>query len=407
MKTPTLVLFISIIIVCFNLSMKPIEEEIIKKTPPEKKIDVAAYFWPSCQNEARSKDKLWGEGIGEWEVIKKGKPRFEGHYQPRQPLWGYLMDDDPKAMEKQIDAATDHGVNVFIFDWYWYDGQPFLEEALNKGFLKARNKDKMKFYLMWANHDVPGSMWNPYRYKTDEILFEGNVSPSDYKTLVNRIINKYFKEPNYYKIGNKPVFSIYSLEELVQSFDGLEGTRKALEYLRSETLKAGFDGLHIQLVGNYGPNNSPSLGEDYLNVEEISKLLGASSVTMYNMAGNDYRRGDYLPYLEKASEVQDKWDKELTVPFVPVVSVGWDNTPRYLNMGKDSIIYFNNTPASFGAGLLKAKKFVQERPEQPQLMIINAWNEWVEGSYLQPDMLNGFGYLEAVKKVMQGSENDN
>ena len=370
-----------------------------------KVIDVAAYFWPSLQNEEISKEKLWSEGIGEWEVIKRSNPRFEKHYQPRIPFWGYELDDDPLVMEKQISEATDHGVNVFIFDWYWYDGEPFLEEALNDGFLKAKNKDDMRFYLMWANHDVPGNMWNPYRYESDSLVFNGNVTDKEFKLLVQRVVHTYFKQANYYRLDNKPVFSIYSLEELLQSFNTIQETKKALNYLRSETVKAGFDGLHLQLVGKYGKNNTPSLGGDLFNVEELSQLLEANSMTMYNMAGNEYRTGDYLPYMEKAEEIRDKWDKSLSIPFIPCISVGWDNTPRYLSMGKAEIIYFHNTPQSFGTGLQKAKMFLLERPQQPQLLIINAWNEWVEGSYLRPDMLNGYEYLEQVKTLV-GTEID-
>ena len=69
---------------------------------------VAAYIWPSCHNDPRGCDTLWSEGIGEWEVIQKGTPRFEGHYQPKVPLWGYEMDDDTQVMEKWIDVATAH-----------------------------------------------------------------------------------------------------------------------------------------------------------------------------------------------------------------------------------------------------------------------------------------------------------
>jgi hypothetical protein len=95
---------------------------------------VAAYIWPSCHHDERFGDMLWPEGIGEWEVIKKGTPRFEGHYQPKLPLLGYEMDNDPKVVEKWIDLAVEHGVNVFVYDWYWYDEGPFLESALNDGF---------------------------------------------------------------------------------------------------------------------------------------------------------------------------------------------------------------------------------------------------------------------------------
>ncbi|MDR0697596.1 MAG: glycoside hydrolase family 99-like domain-containing protein, partial [Tannerella sp.] len=93
--------------------------------PAKETYYVATYVWPSCHDEELSRNLLWPEGTGEWEVIRKGKKRFEGHYQPRRPLWGYEMDDDPQVVEKWIDVATSHGVNVFIYDWYWYNESPF------------------------------------------------------------------------------------------------------------------------------------------------------------------------------------------------------------------------------------------------------------------------------------------
>ena len=91
-----------------------------------------------------------------------------GHYQPKVPLWWYELDDDPEVMEKWIDTATDNGVNVFIFDWYWHDEGPFLESSLNNGILKAGNNEKMKFYVMWANHNVKRNYWNVHKYKDCE-----------------------------------------------------------------------------------------------------------------------------------------------------------------------------------------------------------------------------------------------
>jgi hypothetical protein len=371
----------------------------------ENNMVVAAYVWPSCHDEPMSRQALWSQGLGEWEIIKQGNPRFEGHYQPRVPLWGYQMDDDPVAWKKKINAATDHGVNVLIFDWYWYDGKPFLEEAVDSGFLKAPNSQKMKFYIMWANHDVPGNMWNHFRYKTDSLIWNGEVDWENFRIIVDRVIKQYFKLPNYFKINNEPVFSIYSLAELVQSFNGMEGTRKALDYFRDEVKKAGFPGLHVQLVGN-DSNGNPSLLKPQLaeakSMNEIISTLKINSVTMYNMAAGNARAGDYLRYGECAIKLREKWDSILEVPFFPCISVGWDNTPRYPLRGKESIVYYNNTPESFASYLQKTKEYVLDHPQQPPFLIINAWNEWVEGSYLEPDMLWGYGYLEAVKKVMSG-----
>lgn len=396
-----------VLIIAFCLSLLLLSACSPKKSNPgdNPEMYVAAYIWPSCHDEPMSREKLWGEGIGEWEIIQKGNPRFEGHYQPRVPLWGYKMDDDPKAWEQKIDAAVSHGVNTFIFDWYWYDKKPFLEEAVDSGFLGAANNHKMKFYLMWANHDVPGNMWNHFRYKSDSLVWNGEVDWENYKVIISRVIRQYFNQPNYFRIKNEPVFSIYSTAELVQSFNGLDETRKALDYFRDEVKKAGFPGLHIQLIG-YDINGNPFILKPELSegksIGEIVSYLGINSVTMYNMAGGNARTGDYLRYGECAIRLRQKWDSMLNVPFFPCVSIGWDNTPRYPLLGKESIIFFNNTPKSFASYLQKAREFVLNHPGQTPFLVINAWNEWVEGSYLEPDMLWGYGYLEAVKNVMSG-----
>lgn len=370
----------------------------------ENKYHVAAYVWPSCHDEERSREVFWGEGEGEWEIIKKGDPRFEGHYQPRIPLWGYQMDDDPVAFEKKIRAATEHGVNTFIFDWYWYDGEPFLESTLNKGFLVAPNNELMDFYLMWANHDVNGTMWNRYRYPKDTILWEGEVNWDQFKPMVERVISQYFKESNYFLIDGEPVFSIFSFRDLVNSFGDLAGTREALDYFRAEVKKAGFPGLHLQMLtmGMQGEAGIiPEDEADGMDLNEIAAYLGISSMTTYNwrMAGISE---DYVAWAEEGIARRNKWDERLDIPYFPVVSVGWDNTPRYGQMGQSQVVHRGNTPESFAAYLQQAKSYADQRPEQPPLILINAWNEWVEGAYLEPDMKWGYGYLEAVKKVMSG-----
>ena len=84
-------------------------------------IYVCAYVWPSCHDDSLAHRWLWEEGIGEWEVIKKGDKRFPEHYQPRLPLWGYELDNDPVVVEKWIQTALKYGINTFIYDWYWYN----------------------------------------------------------------------------------------------------------------------------------------------------------------------------------------------------------------------------------------------------------------------------------------------
>ncbi len=386
---------ISLLMLYFLMGILSVGAQEKKKRSLETEYNVAAYVWPSCHHDERFGEMLWPDKSGEWEIIKKGTARFEGHYQPKVPLWGYELDDNPEVMEKWIDAATDHGVNVFIFDWYWFGDGPFLESSLNNGFLKAANTEKMKFYLMWANHDVKRNYWNVHKYTDDtSLLWDGAVDWNNFKIIVNRIITQYFNQPNYFKIDGKPVFSVFSINNLIEGLGSLEEANKAMNYFREETIKAGFPGLHLQLIGNGEPNK---------NLLNNIEKLGANSVTKYNWGGPHPE--DYIVWAEEAKARRTKWDDALSVPFFPNASIGWDDTPRFPAKGMKDIVHYNKTPEAFAAYLQQAKKYCDNHPEQAKLITIFSWNEWIEGGYLLPDVKYGFQYLEQVEKVMSGKYN--
>jgi hypothetical protein len=138
-------------------------------------------------------------GRGEWQTVRTAAAKFAGHNWPRKPLWGYCNEADSQVMEKQIDAAADHGVNVFIYDWYWYDDRPFLEQCLNDGYLKARNNNRVKFYLMWANHDV-NYTWDKRlaHIDTGTIIWKAAVNRTQFENIASRLIRNYFTHPSYY-----------------------------------------------------------------------------------------------------------------------------------------------------------------------------------------------------------------
>ncbi|NND09002.1 MAG: glycoside hydrolase family 99-like domain-containing protein [Saprospiraceae bacterium] len=363
------------------------------QTEENNSINIAAYIWPSCHHDQRFGDMLWPDKMGEWEVIKKGSTRFEGHYQPKVPLWGYEMDNDPKVMEKWIEAATAHNINTFIFDWYWFDEGPFLESTLNDGFLKADNRDKMNFYLMWANHDVKQNYWNVHKYEgVDTLLWRGAVDLMNFERVVDRVISRYFKEDNYLKIDGSPVFSIFSLNNLIDGLGGLGQTKKALEYFREKTKEAGFPDLHIQLI-IYGRTNPDRL--------KTYQSLKINSLTQYNWGW--MREQDYIHWAEKAIDIRNHWDQRVSIPFFPNVSIGWDDTPRFPKKGAKDIVRYHQSPASFAAYLQEAKEYSATHLDQPQIITIFSWNEWIEGGYLLPDRKYGFQFLQKVKQVAEGS----
>jgi hypothetical protein len=402
MKKELLPRILSWLLLVFYLLFGSCRKEV-KPDPVHDDIHVAAYVWPSCHYEERNAAILWPEGIGEWEVIKKGTPRFAGHYQPKAPLWGYEMDDDPAVMEKWIDAASGHGVDVFIFDWYWYDGRPFLESTINNGFLKAKNRDKMKFYLMWANHDVKKNYWNHYKYDSDSLLWTGSVDQENFQIIVDRVIRQYFHEENYFRIDGDPVFSIFNFPKFVNDCGSVEKAREALDYFREKAIEAGFPGLHVQIIAFGGNEQNPAvLGPDLsqgMNNKELLNYLGVNSVTKYNW-GQGEGIEDYIVWGEEAMKRRKNWDEALDIPYFANVSIGWDDTPRFPAKGQQHVIHYNKSPESFAAYLRRAVEYVNEHPGQPRLITLFSWNEWVEGGYLLPDMRWEFGYLEAVEKVM-------
>ena len=221
------------------------------------KYDIAAYIWPSYTGKEFRARQFWPDGIGEWQTVMSVPSRMPlkpADYEwDRKPIWGCCDEADPKVMEMQINEAVRHGVNVFIYDWYWYDRRPFLEQCLDEGFLGAPNNEEMKFYLMWANHDA-GYTWDT---RLSDLLWRGgdpnvwlgSVDRVEFEKVVHRIIEKYFSRPNYYKINGKPLFMIYDVDNLVKGLGGMEATKDALEWFREECVKAGHPGLELQLTG--------------------------------------------------------------------------------------------------------------------------------------------------------------
>jgi hypothetical protein len=186
---------------------------------------------------------------------------------------------------------------------------------------------------------------------------------------------------------------MFQLQKFIQGLGGVESAAAAIEYFRSETKRAGFPGLHLQQIVFSPPQ--PKL------LEQI-KALGADSVTTYNWNGPHPQ--DYVQWGNQAAGQTKKWDAALTIPFFPNVSIGWDDSPRFPRKTQEQIVHLNQSPETFETFLRQAKDYCDQHPEQPKLLTLYAWNEWVEGAYLLPDQKYGFGYLNAVKQVIRDSK---
>lgn len=368
------------------------------------KYDVAAYIWPAYTGDEPRTRMFWKEGMGEWQSVKNAVKKYPEHNWPRKPLWGYVNEANPDVMQMQIDCAARHGVNVFIYDWYWYDDRPFLENCLNDGYLKANNNHLVKFYLMWANHDA-NNLWNIDL--SDDfgqvVNWRGGVTLETFKKIVRRWIDNYFSHPSYYKIDGKPVFMLYDFNNFVSGLGGAEKAVEAVAYFRAETEKAGFPGLHLQIVA-YGPRNLNYSGVDASGQASVCDFmtLGFDSITNYQFVHFTDPDRDYMEILKDVKDEYERVDRTYSVPYFPHVSIGWDNNPRYKRFRPG--VVKNNTPENFEIALRMAKEYADTHDLPAKLITINSWNEWTETSYLEPDDLYGYGYLEAVKRVFVDEE---
>lgn len=368
---------------------------------------VACYYFPNYHADARNEAR-YGKGWSEWELIKQARPRFEGHRQPKVPAWGYVDEADPKVMARKIDAAADNGVDVFIYDWYYYNDGPFLQRGLEEGLLKAANVSRIKFGLMWANHNWVEIF--PMKVAKPPLLYPGKITPETWDRMTDYIIKAYFKHPSFWKIDGKPYFSIYEVQTFVESFGSTDEARRALEAFRAKTRAAGFPDLHLNAVVWGNPilpgEKAPK------NWTQVVDALGFDSTTSYvwvhYIGFSEFPKTPYEYMLKHTIEYWPKTASQFRVPFYPNVTMGWDPSPRtdqskpFVNSGYTyTPTLSGNTPEAFWTALTEARKFLDTRGPSQRILTVNAWNEWTEGSYLEPDTDNGMGYLEAIKAVFK------
>jgi hypothetical protein len=366
-------------------------------------VQVAAYYFPN-----------WGPTeTSEWGLIKWAKPQFAGHLQPKVPAWGFENEHDPAVMARKIEAAAAHGIDAFIFDWYFFDPQPdggkatgsmhwegqkYLSRALESGFLKAPNNDRLRFAIMWCNHDVGSA--------------KGAVTPATFDTLAEYVTQTYFRHPSYWLVEGKPYFSIYKLKTFLESFgNDLDAAAAALVRFRERARAAGFPGLHLNAVLYAIPKE---------NRAELIRKLGIDSTTSYvwihhyalpDFPATDYRKAAnaYFHALEHGGGANglERPARSLPVPYHPNATMGWDSSPRCRNVPDWATrrgypfgaVMVNNTPEFFRTALERAKAFAAANPPGQRIVTVNSWNEWGEGSYLEPDTTTGLGYLEAIRTV--------
>lgn len=391
--------------------------------PLDTDYNVYAYYFPNSGTQ--NLEKPWDPVIDcEWGLVQRAIPRFEGHAQPKVPLWGYENHSDPEVMTNVIEAAGSYGVDAFIFDWYWYreirlsgkGNGTYLEKELENGFLKADNDGSVKFAICWCNHDAAGNKG----------IFE---TPEEFEIMTDYIIDNYFTNPNYLQVDGKMYFGVWDMSAFVEMYENEWGktdmtlAKAALEKFDQKVKDRGMGGIYLSAM-EYNCYNADgtTAWDDIFPPDGWSnaKYLGVDDVTDYKLTptANNFIRYDldekggvyeYSKWADnQVDEVRDMKDmyNDIGVNYIPCLLMGYDVTPRVgpykdwdvsIGVYPQSPVYHNNTPTAVGNYAKNLKKVLDENGQDT--IYVYAWNEWAEGSYLEPDTQYGYGYLRMLQSV--------
>jgi len=364
------------------------------------KVEAVAIYYPHWHTYPHGES--W-KGIGwtEYLFMRDTKPRFAGHKQPIVPLLGELDSSKPEDVEKEIELAAANNVNVFLYDWYWYCGVKNMQEGLEQGFLKAKNKDKIKFAVMWANHDRRDAFRTDAEQTYKPWLYSRH-SEADTMKVIDYCIENYFRQKNYWTVGGKIYFNIYQPAHFIKEIGGAQKTRELFKKIGEKMKTAGLPQIHWGCMVQFK--------EDVA----AAKAAGFDSMTSYSvyLTNSPKYKSDtaVLDYSDYADAHKNLW-RDVSDPemqYFPVAATGFDTTPRWRNdvnipLKKKAYPYTgivaNGTAEKFTDLLEDAKLFAAASKGEPKAVVIYAWNEWTEGGFLLPTQSDGYSYLEAVKKV--------
>lgn len=387
----------------------------INDAKAEQPLDVVAVYYPHWHQYPKGDEwfgPTWNEG--EWTYVKTMKSRFPGH-KVYKPLPGYLNGKNPDDVATEIDLAAGNGITVFLYDYYWYNGEKTQEEAIEQGFLKAKNRDRMKFALMWCYHERFNQFRPAYGVKKRTPLMSLAHTPEEFLGLIDYSIANYFNKPEYWRKDGKLFFSIYNAMYLFEKWGkDAAKVKNAFAEARRRVRVAGLGELHIN-----AQNVRPTQLAEF-------EALGFDSFTDYGFGcwrvpnyGRRFNAGERLFGFEEIDGVLQKHWADMrkgNKPYIPIVPSGWDSTPRCRNdvafpwKGECWYpycgTYTNVVPELFEKYLRDAKAAALSDPKKPGAVYINAWNEYTEGCSLLPSVREGDLMLRCVGRVFGREPSD-
>jgi lipopolysaccharide biosynthesis protein len=359
------------------------DPQIAAEAPPRAKV--LAYYLPQFHSIPEN-DEWWGEGFTEWSNVARGAPRFVGHYQPRVPRdLGFYDLGNPETLARQIDLARAAGIFGFSFYYYWFDGKRLLERPVER-FLADSSLD-FPFCLMWANENWT-RRWDGQH---EEILIAQTYDPSQDAALVDDL-QRHFADPRYIRLEGRPLLLLYRVDCIPDAADRIERWRELWR------LRHGEEPL-IFMAQAFGTTDPRTFGFDGAFEFPPHKVTvglpeANSELTILDPAF----RGRVLAYEDVVAAALAEPVAEY--PLVRTATPSWDNDARRQG-ALHQVTMLESTPATYERWLRALADAAAEQPifGEP-LVFVNAWNEWAEAAYLEPDLYFGAAYLNATARAL-------
>jgi lipopolysaccharide biosynthesis protein len=348
-------------------------------------MKIIAFYLPQY-HQTPENDHWWGKGFTEWSNTRKARPLFTGHYQPREPYQEYYYDlTDPSARKWQTEIAKKHGIYGFCYYHYWFKGKQLLQRPFNE--VLHTGQPDFPFCLSWANET-----WTRAWDGVGSVLISQNYgNEKDWEEHFNYLLQA-FLDKRYIRIQNKPIFLIYRPESI-------PCCEEMLNYWNKLANDVGLEGIYFIKTLN-----------GFWYKEQKGFNASVEFEPMYTLRHDYPKNRTILDFRPAYVDYDSVWNRITNrIPsnkdnkvIIPGAFVDWDNTAR---RGRQSLVFTGVTPVKFGRYLniqiQKAKKVYNS-----DFLFINAWNEWGEGTYLEPDKKHGFGYLEEVKKAIENNNSN-
>jgi glycosyltransferase involved in cell wall biosynthesis len=342
-----------------------------------------AYYLPQF-HQVPENDAWWGKGFTDWTNLGRAMPRFAGHLQPRIPRdLGFYSLDDPATLRRQIELARGAGLTGFVFYTYWFNRHRLLQKPLEQ-LLGDATLD-IKFCVMWANENWT-RRWDGLER---EVLIAQEYLESDDAALI-ACFARMFADPRYIRIEGRPLLMIYRITLVPNARTRIARWRNMFFELHGENPLL----VMAQSLGDYDPE---PFGLDGAVEFPPHKL---SQETLRINIGLDLFDPDFSATVHDYEDIANT-SLALPVPDYPLIKTivpGWDNDPRREGKG---LVLHDATPARYQAWLEKLIDYTEEnRFFGARIICVNAWNEWAEGAFLEPDVHYGAAHLNATGRAV-------